>query len=233
MFPHLFTHRNTTTQKLAKSLGQTDMRGLKVDECLRVQGAEGVYAIGDAALAGYAPTAQVASQEGKHIGRVLRDGDGDEPFVYKHAGSLVSLGQGNGIAQLVGGGSNIWNFIGAPAVGPNKDQRAVTGAPAFAMWRSLYWSKLLSNSSRFSLSMDWLKATLSGREVVGPVLKRKMTSLASPPHGTSEFNGDNRVVEIFGSKIRRNPTVARIMGSNEDVESEPSTKQTKRFLGLF
>mmetsp|Transcript_53394 Transcript_53394/g.129905 ORF Transcript_53394/g.129905 Transcript_53394/m.129905 type:complete len:627 (+) Transcript_53394:340-2220(+) len=233
-------------QKLAKSLGQTDMRGLKVDEYQRVHGADGVYAIGDAALDGHAPTAQVASQQGKYVGRIFRDGnDGDKPFVYKHAGSLVALGSGNAIAQLVGGGSNIWTLIGAPAVGPNKDQRAVTGSPAFAMWRSLYWSKLVSNSSRFSLSVDWLKAQLSGREVAGPVLKRKMTSLASPHMGDAEYNGDTRVVEIFGSKIRRNPTLARIRNmitrksdSDNETGDEATTggsspQKTKRFLGIF
>lgn len=213
------------------------MRGLKVDDCLRVQGADGVYAIGDAALAGYAPTAQVASQEGKHVGRAFRDGV-DKPFVYKHAGSLVSLGQGNGIAQLVSGGSSIWNLIGAPVVGPNKDQRAVTGAPAFAMWRSLYWSKLLSNSSRFSLSMDWLKAQFTGREVVGPVLKRKATSLAAAsqgaPTGATIYGDEDRIVETFGSKLRRNPTVARIMGHSPETSSvDGIEKKQRRFLGLF
>lgn len=208
-------------QKLANALGQSDTRGLKVDECLRVEGADGVYAIGDAALDGYAPTAQVATQEGKHIGRAIRDGV-DRPFVYKHAGSLCSLGNGNGIAQLVAPNNasiNIWDVIGAPAVGPNKDQRAVTGLPAFAMWRSLYWSKLLSNSSRFSLSMDWIKAQMSGREVAGPVLQRKGTYM--PQSGGETI----RAVECFGTPLRRNPTIVKV---SEIVQE----KKAKRF-GFF
>ena len=48
--------------KLAKALGQKEMRGLLVDEHLKVKGVEGVYAIGDAAFSGFAPTAQVAAQ---------------------------------------------------------------------------------------------------------------------------------------------------------------------------
>ncbi len=222
------THASATClwlkKKLATSLGQIDKRGLKVDTCLRVEGADGVYAIGDAALAGYPPTAQVASQEGKHIGRAFRDGI-DQPFVYKHAGSLCSLGNGNGIAQLVAPNNsaiNIWDVIGAPAVGPKKEERAVTGLPAFAMWRSLYWSKLLSNTSRLSLSMDWIKAQLSGREVVGPVLKRKETFL--DPNGGS----DNRAIECFGTPLRRNPTIARVSLSIRQEEE----KKPKRF-GLF
>jgi NADH:ubiquinone reductase (non-electrogenic) len=208
-------------QKLASTLGQKDTGGLKVDECLRVENAEGVYAIGDAALDGYAPTAQVATQEGKHIGRSFRDGV-DRPFVYKHSGSLCSLGHGNGIAQLVAPNNsavNIWDVIGAPAVGKNKDQRAVTGLPAFAMWRSLYWSKLLSNSSRLSLTMDWIKARISGREVNGPTLQRK---------GTYEPGSGKREIEVFGTPLRRNPTIARV----SEIVEEKKSKRSGLF-GLF
>lgn len=42
-------------------------RGLAVNEYLVVQGARDVWAIGDCAVAGYAPTAQVASQEGSFL----------------------------------------------------------------------------------------------------------------------------------------------------------------------
>ena len=76
------------------------MRGLIVDEHLKVKGAENVYAIGDAVLSGYAPTAQVAAQQGTHIGRAIRDGK-DSPFVYNHAGSVCCLGSDNTIAQLL------------------------------------------------------------------------------------------------------------------------------------
>lgn len=82
-------------KKLAASLGQKDMRGLIVDENLKVKGTDGVYAIGDAALSGFAPTAQVAAQQGKHIGRAIRDGE-DSKFEYNHAGSLCCLGSDNG-----------------------------------------------------------------------------------------------------------------------------------------
>jgi NADH:ubiquinone reductase (non-electrogenic) len=197
-------------KKLAKSLGQTDVRGLKVDSSLQVQGADGVYAIGDAALSGFAPTAQVAAQQGKHIGRAIRDGT-NTPFEYKHAGSLCCLGQGNGIAQLLVPSSsasfNVWEAIGAPAVGPNKDQRAVTGTPAFVLWRSLYWSKLLSTSTRFSLTADWIKALLSGRDVVEPVLKRRPT-----------------VAEAVGNAIQRSSTI-RIVTE----KAEETAQQKKRF----
>jgi NADH:ubiquinone reductase (non-electrogenic) len=46
-------------------------RGLAVNEYLVVQGAKDIWATGDCAVAGYAPTAQVASQEGAFLARLF------------------------------------------------------------------------------------------------------------------------------------------------------------------
>jgi NADH:ubiquinone reductase (non-electrogenic) len=46
-------------------------RGLAVNEYLVVNGAENVWAVGDCAVTNYAPTAQVASQEGTFLGRLF------------------------------------------------------------------------------------------------------------------------------------------------------------------
>ena len=46
-------------------------RGLLVDEHLLVKGTSDVYAVGDCAIANYAPTAQVASQEGAYLAKVF------------------------------------------------------------------------------------------------------------------------------------------------------------------
>ena len=204
-------------KKLATSLGQKDMRGLKVDSTLKVQGADGVYAIGDAALSGFAPTAQVAAQQGKHIGRAIRDGT-DTPFEYKHAGTLCCLGQGNGIAQLLVGKKspafNVWDTIGAQPVGKDGEQRGITGTPAFLLWRSLYWTKLLSTSSRISLTMDWMTSLVHGREVVEPVLKRRATVKVP-------------TVESIGTSLKRNPTI-KLMKD----EAEEATKKG-RFAWLL
>lgn len=202
-------------KQMAKALNQSDLRGLQVDEYLRVKGvveddggttgsnsSSSVYAIGDAALSGYAPTAQVAAQQGKYVGRAIRDSttttDEKKPFVYHHAGSLCCLGTGNGIAQLTTSNKNntIWEAIGASSSSNDDDDNKnkkkeeffLTGAPAFALWRSLYWTRLLSTSSRLSLSMDWLRSLLSGRDVVEPVLKRTPTL-------------------SFGTPIQRNSTI--------------------------
>lgn len=46
-------------------------RGLAVNEYLVVQGTKDIWATGDCAVAGYAPTAQVASQEGAFLARLF------------------------------------------------------------------------------------------------------------------------------------------------------------------
>lgn len=51
---------------------QTDSRrGLAVNEYLVVQGTQDIWAVGDCAVSGYAPTAQVASQEGSFLARLF------------------------------------------------------------------------------------------------------------------------------------------------------------------
>ena len=46
-------------------------RGLEVNEYLVVNGAENIWAVGDCAVANYAPTAQVAAQEGAFLARLF------------------------------------------------------------------------------------------------------------------------------------------------------------------
>lgn len=48
-------------------------RGLAVNEYLVVQGARDIWAVGDCAVAGYAPTAQVASQEGAFLAKLFNN----------------------------------------------------------------------------------------------------------------------------------------------------------------
>merc|ERR1711924_525758 len=56
---------------------------------------------------------------------------------------------------------------------------AVTGAPAFALWRGMYFTQLLSPSTRWSVSADWIRTSFQGRDVNEPVLKRTMTPAES------------------------------------------------------
>jgi NADH:ubiquinone reductase (non-electrogenic) len=48
---------------------QTNRRGLTVDGHLRVSGADNIFALGDCTATSYAPTAQVASQQGAYLAK--------------------------------------------------------------------------------------------------------------------------------------------------------------------
>ena len=50
---------------------QTNRRGLTVDGHLRVSGTDGIFALGDCTATSYAPTAQVASQQGSYLAKFL------------------------------------------------------------------------------------------------------------------------------------------------------------------
>ncbi|KAH9476014.1 External alternative NADH-ubiquinone oxidoreductase, mitochondrial [Psilocybe cubensis] len=61
------------TQDLMAKLpeDQTNRRGITVDDYMQMKGANGIFAIGDCTATSYAPTAQVASQQGAYLARVL------------------------------------------------------------------------------------------------------------------------------------------------------------------
>jgi NADH:ubiquinone reductase (non-electrogenic) len=94
---------------------QTVRRGLAVDDWLRLEGSESIFALGDATATKYAPTAQVAAQQGKYLAlfhqmstrdelesqiatgsaedrakkeRKLQKAKDIKPFEYSHQGSL-------------------------------------------------------------------------------------------------------------------------------------------------
>ncbi|KAG8925715.1 NADH:ubiquinone oxidoreductase [Tulasnella sp. 417] len=50
---------------------QKNRRGLLVDDYLRLLGVNDIYAIGDCTATSYAPTAQVATQQGRYLARLL------------------------------------------------------------------------------------------------------------------------------------------------------------------
>ncbi|KAF8709427.1 Pyridine nucleotide-disulfide oxidoreductase, partial [Rhizoctonia solani] len=108
-------------------------------------------------------TAQVASQQGKYLGRKLSklarqkrilaandiDFDDDatysDPFKYKHLGSLAYIG--NAAVFDLGGTS----FMG--------------GLAAMYAWRSVYWSEQVSMRTRALLMIDWIIRGVWGRDL--------------------------------------------------------------------
>jgi NADH dehydrogenase FAD-containing subunit len=103
------------------------------------------------------PTAQVATQQGCYLAKVINtvkfeelgNPDGFTPtFEYKHAGSMVYLGSEKaGIEMPVMGASNV-----------------MTGVLTYIIWKGVYWSKSLSGRAKFNLIIDWARSWFLGRD---------------------------------------------------------------------
>jgi NADH:ubiquinone reductase (non-electrogenic) len=66
------TSRDITRKLMAKlPQAQTQRRGIVVDDYMSMIGADGIYALGDCTATSYAPTAQVASQQGMYLAQMF------------------------------------------------------------------------------------------------------------------------------------------------------------------
>jgi len=96
-------------------------------------------------------TAQVASQEGLYVGKLLsqlkiRDLEDYDSFVYKHRGAFAALGGHEAVGEVpglvTGGGLDVW-----------------------LMWRGVYLAKQFSLYNKMRMLFDWLRTTSFGRDV--------------------------------------------------------------------
>lgn len=156
--------------KIPAQAGST--RGLAVDGYMMVKGTNNIFAIGDNALAGLAPTAQVAHQQAEFLAKLFDkmakipgfhsqlsqkkvkvdlffEENGFKPFKYVHLGSLAYLGAEKAIANITYGKRSL--YTGG-------------GLITFYIWRITYFIMLLSNRSRFKVIADWLKLTCFKRD---------------------------------------------------------------------
>lgn len=154
-------------------------RGLLVDERLLVDGTNNIYALGDCTFTKYAPTAQVAFQEGIFLGKhfeylheidtlkyKLEHPDAKDNverlskklnrleaklpiFHYNHQGSLAYIGSERAVADLVWGD---WSNV------------STGGTITFLFWRSAYIYMCLSIKNQILVCMDWLKVSMFGRD---------------------------------------------------------------------
>jgi len=160
---------------------------LAVDPWLRVCGAPGVFAFGDCAHLVESPlpaTAQVASQAGTYLGRLLADGysmDAATPTLHEDAPGARTLrylrssfGSNKGEAPPFSFlNLGILAYVGKSealvqiAVGGEDNDRKVKGAgqAGFALWRSVYLSKQYGLRNRILVAVDWAKARLFGRDL--------------------------------------------------------------------
>ncbi|MDT8319627.1 MAG: FAD-dependent oxidoreductase [Xanthomonadales bacterium] len=133
---------------------------IPVDACLAVRGRECVWALGDAALVplitgneengSYAPpTAQFAVAEAKclaaNIARAMA-GDALKKFDFRPKGSMASIGNYRGVAELFG--------------------IRITGLPAWILWRFLYIGMLPGFSTRLRVALNWLFDYFLPRSIV-------------------------------------------------------------------
>lgn len=156
-------------------------RGLLIDEKhLLVDGTSNIFAFGDCTFTKYAPTAQVAFQEGiflaAHLKRlneidavkykIANPGPEDhvdrlgkklvklesslDPFVYNHQGSLAYIGSEKAVADLVMGD---WSNV------------STGGSFTYLFWRSAYIYMCLSVKNQVLVCLDWVKVSLFGRDI--------------------------------------------------------------------
>src|SRR5918995_38648 len=152
----------------APGLPVDERTGIKVDEYLRVEGYENVWAIGDCAAvqdvrAGQdgkivPPTAQAAVQQGHVVARNILaaiDGKQDDMkrFEYRPIGQLVELGSDFAVNEVMG--------------------VRFTGLIAAIFWRMAYLVRLNSPQSKVRIAADW---------IVGLFLRPAVTQI----RGTSE-----------------------------------------------
>ncbi|KAM4062305.1 pyridine nucleotide-disulfide oxidoreductase [Hirsutella rhossiliensis] len=176
---------------MARIPAQKDSRrGLAVNEYLVVQGTRDIWAIGDCAVAGYAPTAQVASQEGNFLARLfnnLAKTENHEERI-QDLSSKMNLEAGNSAeaAEEIGALEKQLRRIkdikpfryshqGSLAyIGSEKavadvswwnGNLATGGSMTYLFWRSAYLSMCFSTRNRVLVLLDWLKSKAFGRDV--------------------------------------------------------------------
>ncbi|KAL0931373.1 External alternative NADH-ubiquinone oxidoreductase, mitochondrial [Colletotrichum truncatum] len=176
---------------ISKIPAQKDSRrGLAVNEYLVVQGTRDIWAIGDCAVAGYAPTAQVAAQEGNFLARLFNNMARTETLearVQELSGNL-NLKPGNSaeVAKEIEAHERQLRRIkdikpfhyshqGSLAyIGSEKAVADVSwwngniasgGSMTYLFWRSAYLSMCFSTRNRLLVLNDWLKSKVFGRDI--------------------------------------------------------------------
>ncbi|KAL7130112.1 hypothetical protein ABFS83_13G112100 [Erythranthe nasuta] len=140
-----------------------------VDEWLRVPTVEDVFALGDCAGFLEKPVlpalAQVAEREGKYLVEMLnrigkqnggkalslkKDIPLGDPFVYKHLGSMASMGRYKALVDLR----------------QSKDAEGISlaGFVSWFIWRSAYLTRVISWRNRFYVAINWATTLVFGRD---------------------------------------------------------------------
>jgi NADH dehydrogenase len=144
------------------------------DECLRVSGWPGVWALGDCAFVPdllnpgkfCPPTAQHATRQAKvlaiNIAEALK-GQDPRPFKFKTLGLLAAIGRRTGVAEILG--------------------IRFSGMIAWLLWRGIYLSKLPGLQKKVRVALDWTLDLFFSKDIVElPTLRAPtMSELEQPP----------------------------------------------------
>jgi len=167
-------------------------RGLAVNEYLVVNGTENVWAVGDCAVANYAPTAQVASQEGAFLARLFnqlaqsdalkeelaalseqqaRTADaGERTAVFAEIKEVQRrLRRVKQISPFEYSHQGSLAYIGSEKAVADvswfSGNIASGGTLTYLFWMSAYLSMCFSTRNRVLVCVDWVKAKMFGRDV--------------------------------------------------------------------
>ncbi|EQL36701.1 NADH dehydrogenase [Blastomyces dermatitidis ATCC 26199] len=167
-------------------------RGLAVNEYLVVNGTENIWAVGDCAVTNYAPTAQVASQEGAFLARLFNTMaktaaiEDELKALSKAQAEAPTEEERNKVLDEI---RNLQRTLRrTKQIGPFQyshqgslayigKERAVAdvswlsgniasgGTLTYLFWRSVYLSMCFSTRNRVLVAFDWIKAKMFGRDV--------------------------------------------------------------------
>lgn len=187
--------RGVVKDLMAQIPAQKDARrGLNVNEYLVVNGTENIWAVGDCAVANYAPTAQVAAQEGAFLAQLfntMAKTDAIEAEM-KELGTRQATAKGDDrdlildeikerqkqLRRIKQVGPFHYSHQGSLAyIGAEKAVADVTfswwkgsnlasgGTMTYLFWKSAYLSMCFSSRNRMLVVLDWMKAKFFGRDV--------------------------------------------------------------------
>uniref|UniRef100_A0A060TAJ6 NADH:ubiquinone reductase (non-electrogenic) n=1 Tax=Blastobotrys adeninivorans TaxID=409370 RepID=A0A060TAJ6_BLAAD len=168
-------------------------RGLLVNEYLVVEGTEGIWAVGDCTATKYAPTAQVASQQGSYLGGLfnqLARADSLEKEVHQledkaHGAATEEqrspilseielktrrLRRAKSLLPFEYSHQGSLAYIGSDRAVADlalwgEGNFATGGQLTYIFWRSAYISMCFSMRNKILVLLDWCKVKVFGRDV--------------------------------------------------------------------
>ncbi|KIJ62223.1 hypothetical protein HYDPIDRAFT_30491 [Hydnomerulius pinastri MD-312] len=180
------TLRKLTRDLMGKVGEQVNKRGLVIDDHLRMLGAPSIFAIGDCTSTSYAPTAQVASQQGAYLARMLKLIAKRDALENKLEQLTTAHAEGEATDEATTEAGGIkrkieriklkpfhYSHQGSLAyIGSDKAiadlpifgrEWASGGVATFLFWRSAYLSTLFSLRNRALVAGDWMRVKFFGR----------------------------------------------------------------------